>query len=73
MFSSRISARLITVSGAEMLCSGATENLHFTVELEHDPPHLMLWAGVTPTHLTDPCFLDGPADGASYQKYYRCG
>jgi hypothetical protein len=27
------------------------ENLHFTVDMEHNPPHVMLWAGMTATHL----------------------
>jgi hypothetical protein len=38
------------------------------VELEYNPPHVMLWAHVTPTHLTDPCYSDGPVDEASYKE-----
>jgi hypothetical protein len=30
------------------------------VELEHNPPHVMLWAGMTATHLIGPYVFDGP-------------
>jgi hypothetical protein len=42
----------------------AKENPHFMVELEHNPPHVMLWAGMTATHLIGPYFFDGPVNTA---------
>ena len=41
------------------------ENPNFTQELEHKPPHLMIWAGMT-YYLIGPYFFDGPVNGASY-------
>jgi hypothetical protein len=35
----------------EMLCFAAKENVFFTVEWEHNLPHVMLWAGMTATCL----------------------
>jgi hypothetical protein len=45
----------------------AKENLHFMVELEHNPPHLM-WAGMTASHFSGPCFFIGHADATSYAE-----
>jgi len=42
------------------------ENPNFTQELEHNPPHVMIWAGVTSDYLTGPYFFDGPVNAASY-------
>jgi hypothetical protein len=39
--------------------------MHFTVELNHNSPH-MLWAGMTVTHLTGTYFFSGPVNAASY-------
>lgn len=44
----------------------ATENLHLLVDLEYDPPHVMMWAGMTATHLVHLYFFDGPVNAASY-------
>jgi hypothetical protein len=46
----------------------AKENLHFTVELEHNPPHVILWAGMTVTHLIGHYFFDGPVNASSYAE-----
>jgi hypothetical protein len=35
----------------------AKENLHFTMELEHNPPHVMLWARMNVTHFIGPYFF----------------
>lgn len=37
----------------------AKEDPNFMVKLEHNPPHVMLWAGVTATCLIHPYFFDG--------------
>jgi hypothetical protein len=34
------------------------------VESEHNPSHVMLWSGMTATHLIDPHFHDGPVNKA---------
>jgi len=38
-----MSVQFIAQPMTEMLCVGI---LRFTVALEHDPPHVMLWAGI---------------------------
>jgi hypothetical protein len=43
----------------------AKENPHFVVELEHNPLHLMLWAGMTATRLSGLCVFDGLINAAS--------
>ena len=42
------------------------ENPNFTQELEHNPPHVMIWAGMTSGYLIGPYFFDGPVNAASY-------
>ena len=42
------------------------ENLNFTQELEHNPPHVMIWAGMTSDYLIGPYFFEGPMNAASY-------
>ena len=42
------------------------ENPHFMQELEHNQPHVMIWAGMTPNYLIGPYFFDGPVNAASY-------
>ena len=42
------------------------ENPNFTQELEHNPPHVMIWAGMTSDYLNGPYFFDGPMNAASY-------
>jgi hypothetical protein len=46
----------------------AKEIPNYTQELEHNPPHVMIWTGVTPDYLRiiGPYFLDGPVKAASY-------
>jgi hypothetical protein len=39
-------------------CSGHGENLHFTQELEHNPPHVMTCVGVTSDHVIGPYFFN---------------
>jgi hypothetical protein len=46
----------------------AKEILHFTVEMEHNPPHMMMWACITATHLVGLYFFDGHVNAASYAK-----
>jgi hypothetical protein len=46
----------------------AKENLHFMVKLEHNPPHVILWAGMTAVHLICSYFFDGPVNTASYAE-----
>ena len=41
-------------------------NPNFTQELEHNPPYVMIWAGMTPDYLIGPNFFDGPVNAASY-------
>ena len=42
------------------------ENPNFTQELEHNPPHVMIWAGMTSDYLIGPYFFDEPVNAASY-------
>ena len=41
------------------------ENPNFTQELEHNPPHVLIWAGMTSDYLIGPYFFDGPVNAAS--------
>jgi hypothetical protein len=41
------------------------ENLNFTQVLEHNPPHVTIWAGMTSDYLIGPYFFDGPLNAAS--------
>jgi hypothetical protein len=49
---------------AEMLF-WVKENPHLMVVLEHNPPHVMLWVGMTATHFIGHHFFDGPVNAAS--------
>jgi len=42
------------------------ENPYFTQELEHNPPHVMIWTGMTSDYLIGPYFFNGPVNAASY-------
>jgi len=42
------------------------ENPNFTQELKHNPPHVMIWVGMTSDYLIGPYFFDGPVNAASY-------
>jgi hypothetical protein len=42
------------------------ENLHFTLEVENNPTHIMLWAGVTANHFSGPYVSEGPVKGTTY-------
>lgn len=44
----------------------AKENPHFYEEIECNPPHVMIWAGMTSDHLLGPYFFDGPVNQHSY-------
>jgi hypothetical protein len=35
-------------------------------ELEHNPPHVMIWVGMTSDYLIGPYFFDGPVNVAFY-------
>ena len=35
-------------------------------ELEHNPPRVMIWVGMTSDYLIGPYFFDGPMNAASY-------
>jgi len=47
-----------------LFCS--KENPNFTQELEHNPPHLMVWASMSSDCLIGPYLIDGPVNVASY-------
>jgi len=42
------------------------ENPNFTQELEHNPPYVMIWVGMTSEGLIGPYSFDGPENAASY-------
>jgi len=42
------------------------ENPNFTQELEHNPPHVIIWAGMTSDYLIGPYFFSGLVNAASY-------
>ena len=44
----------------------AKSNPHFHYELEHNPPHVMIWAGVSADHLIGPYLFDKPVNQESY-------
>jgi len=44
------------------------ENSNFTQELQHNPPHVMIWVGMTSDYRTGPYFFDGPVNAASYSE-----
>lgn len=44
----------------------AKENPHFTMTLEHNPPHVMLWAGLTSNALLGPYFFTGSVNAETY-------
>jgi hypothetical protein len=43
-------------------------NPHFHYELEHNPPHVMIWAGVIADHLIGPNFFDRSINQESYAE-----
>lgn len=46
----------------------AKENPHFYEEIENNPPHVMIWAGVTGKHLFGPYFFDGSVNQETYLR-----
>lgn len=46
----------------------AKENPHFYEEIQGNPPHVMIWAGMTEEHLLGPYFFDGSVDQHSYLR-----
>lgn len=44
------------------------ENPHFYEEIENNPPHVMLWAGITSDHLLGPYFFEGTVNQDSYLR-----
>ena len=49
----------------------SNENPNFMQELEHNPPHVMIWAGMTSDYLIGPYFLDGLVNAASYSAMFE--
>lgn len=47
------------------------ENPHFYEELEHNPPHVMIWAAMSATHLIGPYFFDGAVNQIAYLTMLR--
>ena len=45
------------------------ENRNFTQE--YNPPHVMIWAGMTSDYLIGPYFFDGPVNAASYSAMFE--
>ena len=56
----------IAVLETEMCSFWAEENPHFTMTLEHNPPHVMLWAGLTSNALLGPYFFTGSVNAETY-------
>jgi hypothetical protein len=46
--------------------------MHFTVNVECNPPHVILWAALKETHFTDPHLFTGPVNFASYPEMLNC-
>jgi hypothetical protein len=44
----------------------AKENPHYYEELERNPPHIMVWAGLSATHMFGPFFFHGSVTGQAY-------
>ena len=53
-------------SRARNVVMWAKENPHYTVELERNPPHVMIWAAMTSQHLLGPYFFEGTVNGPNY-------
>ena len=49
-----------------MCFSGQKKNPHIFEEIVPNPPHVMVWAGMTAEHLLGPYFFDGPVNENSY-------
>lgn len=47
-------------------------NKRFKVNVEYNPPHVILWAALKETHFTDSRFFTGPVNGASYPEMLSC-
>jgi hypothetical protein len=63
-----MSAQFIAVPVTRNVVFWAKVNPHFTEELEHNPAHVMLWAGMAATHLIGPYFCNGHVNAASYTE-----
>lgn len=46
----------------------AKKNLHFMVGLEHKPPHVIFWAGMSSNSFDLPYLFDGPVNAPSQAK-----
>jgi hypothetical protein len=44
----------------------AKENPHFYEDLERNPPHVMVWAGLSATHMFDPFIFHGSVTAQAY-------
>jgi hypothetical protein len=44
----------------------AKENPHFYEKMERNPPHVMVWAGLSSTHMFCPFFFHGSVTGQAY-------
>jgi hypothetical protein len=47
------------------------KNPHFHVELEHNPPHVMIWAGISARHIFGPYFFEGSVNQHTYLTLLR--
>lgn len=47
------------------------ENPHYVEELEHNPPHVMIWAAMNSRHLFGPYFFDGTVNQTTYLDMLR--
>jgi hypothetical protein len=47
----------------------AKENPHFYEELERNPHHVMVWAGLSATHMFGPFFFHGSIIGQTYPRH----
>lgn len=47
------------------------DNPHYYEELEHNPPHVMIWAAMSAKHLIGPYFFAGPVNQHTYLSMLR--
>jgi hypothetical protein len=54
-------------------CFWAKENPHFYKELERNPPHIMVWAGLSAKDVFGPFFFHGSVTGQAYHDMVANG
>lgn len=54
-----------------MECYWAKQNTQHSTDKEDHPPHMIIWRGVTASHVIGPFFFDDTVNGVSYPERWR--